>query len=101
VFGRRDKHSLTPPDLSSDPEGREVLRMWVKPEWSQVEVALQTAHPDPAAWGIALVDIARHAAKAYALNGKFPEDTALARIKQAFDAEWTSPTYAPTGRLAE
>jgi hypothetical protein len=75
--------------------------MWVKPEWAQVEVALQTAHPDPAAWGLALVDIARHAAKAYALNGTLQEDAALARIKQAFDAEWSSPTYVPTGRLVE
>ena len=75
--------------------------MWVKPEWAKVEVTLQTAHPDPAAWGIALVDLARHAAKAYALNGKLAEDAALARIKQAFDAEWSSPTYVPTGRLAE
>jgi len=75
--------------------------MWVKPEWSQVQVALQTAHPDPAAWGIAIVDIARHAAKAYGLNGSFAEDAALARIKQALDAEWSSPTYVPTGHLAK
>lgn len=75
--------------------------MWVKPQWSQVEVTLQTASPDPAAWGIALADIARHAAKAYALNGTMPEEVALRRIKQVFDAEWASPTYAPTGRLAE
>jgi hypothetical protein len=75
--------------------------MWVKPKWSQVEVALLTASPEPAVWGIALVDIARHAAKAYALNGNLPEEVALARIKEGFDAEWSSPTYVPTGRLSE
>ena len=38
-----------------------------------------------------LVDIARHAAQAYARAG---EDRArvLARIKELFDAEWSSPT---------
>jgi hypothetical protein len=75
--------------------------MWVKPKWSQVEVALLTASPEPAVWGIALVDIARHAAKAYALNNKISEEAALARIKEGFDAEWSSPTYVPTGQLTE
>jgi hypothetical protein len=64
-------------------------------------VALETNHPDPSVWGIALVDIARHAAKAYALNGAISESDALVRIKQLFDAEWSSPTELPEGKLQE
>jgi hypothetical protein len=41
-----------------------------------------------------LVDVARHAAKAYAKEGQDPE-VVLARIRQIFDAEWSSPTDTP------
>jgi hypothetical protein len=64
-------------------------------------VALMKDHPDPSVWGIALVDIARHAAKAYALDGGISESEALRRIKQLFDAEWSSPTEMPEGRLLD
>jgi len=38
-----------------------------------------------------LVDIAKHAANAYANEGADPESV-LAQIRAAFDAEWSSPT---------
>ena len=55
------------------------------------------AWADPAAWGLLLVDVARHAAKAYETQGRDPTE-ALARIREGFDAEWTWPTdeAAPT-----
>ncbi len=37
-----------------------------------------------------LVDIARHASKAYASEGQDPE-VVLARIREFFDAEWEKP----------
>jgi len=101
MFGRSKLNSLEPPALASDKSAREVLRMWVRPEWSRMQVALSTNHPDPAVWGIALVDIARHVAKAYELAGTVPENEALRRIKQLIDAEWTAPTDMPEGRLRE
>jgi hypothetical protein len=39
-----------------------------------------------------IVDIARHASKAYAGGDTAREREVLARIKQAFDAEWQAPT---------
>lgn len=66
-----------------------------------MQVSLLTHNPDPHAWGIALVDIARHAAKAYALSGQFSENEALQKINQVFDAEWDAPTDFPEGRLKE
>jgi hypothetical protein len=38
-------------------------------------------------WGILLVDIARHAARAYARESNYTEDEALGRIIEMFDAE--------------
>ena len=101
MFGKSDRNALEPPALASDKSAREVLRVWVKPEWSQMQVALLTNHSDPAVWGIALADIARHVAKAYELSGTVPENEALSRIKQLIDAEWTAPTDMPEGKLRE
>jgi hypothetical protein len=55
------------------------------------QLTLKTQWDDPGAWGLLLVDIARHAAQAYARNG-VGRDQALARIKELFDAEWSRPT---------
>jgi hypothetical protein len=43
-------------------------------------------------WGLLLVDIARHAARAYAREGACTEDEALARIVDMFEAEISRPT---------
>ena len=43
-------------------------------------------------WGLLLVDIARHAARAYARESGYTEDEALARIVDMFDAEIARPT---------
>jgi hypothetical protein len=74
--------------------GIEVLRVLAMPDGGQ-EVRLQTAWEEPAAWGLLLVDVARHVAKAYA-NAGHDEAETLARIRQFFDAEWSHPTDTPT-----
>ena len=44
-------------------------------------------------WGLLLVDIARHAARAYAREGGFTEEEeALTRIVDMFEAEIARPT---------
>jgi hypothetical protein len=43
-------------------------------------------------WGLLLVDIARHAARAYARESEFTEEEALARIVEMFEAEIARPT---------
>jgi hypothetical protein len=92
MFGKRKSASeLDPPPLAhADPEATEVLRIWTAPGEGP-HVTLRTTWEDPAAWGVMLVDIARHAANAYAKEGGKREE-ALARIKTLFDAEWSSPT---------
>ena len=39
-----------------------------------------------------LADLARHAARIYALETQVSEDDALQAIKDMFDAEWSRPT---------
>jgi hypothetical protein len=98
---KTSKQQLAPPPLANERDASEVLRAWILPDWSRMQVALQTQHDDPAVWGILLADVARHAAKAYELNGKYSENDALRRIRQVFDAEWSSPTELPEGFLRD
>lgn len=51
---------------------------------------------DPGLFGLALMDAARHGAKAYAQAVNISEEEALGRILEFFDAERANPTDAPT-----
>jgi hypothetical protein len=91
MFGKRQSAQvLDPPPLATEREAVEILRVWAAPNDAQ-QVTLRTNWSDPAAWGLLLVDVARHAARAYEREGQDPAE-ALARIRAGFDAEWSSPT---------
>lgn len=86
--------SLPPPPIANTiNDSKEVLRVWAAPNFPQ-QLTLNTTWENPGAWGIMLVDIARHAAKAYQKEG-YDEKETLNRIKLLFDAEWASPTDVP------
>ena len=76
--------------LNENPASTEILRVWSDTNAGQY-FSLHTTWNDPAAWGILLVDIARHAARAYANEGADYDDI-LDRIKKGLDVEWSSPT---------
>ena len=101
MFGRLPKLSLKPPPIAAATGAAEVLRAWILPGWTKMQVTLQPRHDDPAVWGMLLVDVARHAAKAYALESRYSESEALRRIKQVFDAEWATPTDLAEGFTRE
>jgi hypothetical protein len=85
---------LEPPPLaSSDPTAEEILRVWSSPTRAY-QLTLRTHWDDPGAWGILLVDIAKHAAQAYARKGE-DRCAALRRIVELFEAELSRPTDAP------
>ena len=65
-----------PPDVMGRDDATEVLR----------------AFDEPDVWGMLLVDVARHAARAYARESEFTEDEALRRIVEMFEAEIARPT---------
>jgi hypothetical protein len=80
-----------PPGVEQAPDAVEVLRLWVA-NGSQHVIVSTAQWRDPAAWGLALVDLARHIARAYEAGGGPPEADALARLREGFDAEWNVPT---------
>ncbi len=95
MFGKKKslKELDLPPVAKVNPEAIEVLRVWAAPGSPQ-QLTLRTCWADPGAWGLLLVDIAHHAAQAYEREGRDPDET-LARIRELFDAEWSSPTDDP------
>jgi hypothetical protein len=57
-----------------------------------LSIAFTRAFDEPDMWGLILVDIARHAARAYARENACTEDEALTRIVDMFEAEIARPT---------
>jgi uncharacterized protein DUF5076 len=92
MFGKpRNQNQLQPPPIAeNDPQAVEVLRVWAVPGSPQ-QLTLRTTWKDAGAWGLMLVDIARHVSHAYAKEGQDP-NAAIARIRELFDAEWEKVT---------
>ena len=74
------KEQPLPPDVIGRDDATEVLRAFEEPDM----------------WGLLLVDIARHAARAFARESGYTEDEALSRIVNMFEAEIARPTDAGT-----
>jgi hypothetical protein len=88
-----------PRPLVNEPKAVELARIWAVAGGGQ-HVSLTTKIiPDPAAWGILLVNLAKHVAMAYQQTKGLDANETLNRIKSAFDSEWTSPTDKPTGEV--
>ena len=79
-----------PPDVVERDDATEVLRAFVID--GGLSIAFMRAFEDPEMWGLLLVDIARHAARAYGRESEFTEDEALRRIVDMFEAEIARPT---------
>jgi hypothetical protein len=71
-------------------DATEVLRAFVID--GGLSIAFQRAFEEPDMWGLLLVDIARHAARAYARESDYSEEDALGRIVEMFEAEIARPT---------
>src|SRR5918997_998700 len=78
-----------PPDVI-EKGGVEILRASVVD--GAVSVALRRAFDDPFTWGVLLVDLARHAARVYAMETDVSEDDAMAEISAGIQAELDDPT---------
>jgi hypothetical protein len=84
------KEQPLPPDVIGRDDATEVLRTFVLE--GGLSIAFTRAFDEPDIWGMLLVDIARHAARAYARESEFTEDEALRRIVDMFEAEIARPT---------
>lgn len=78
-----------PPDVMGRDDATEVLRAFVVD--GGLSIAFTRAFEEPDMWGLLLVDIARHAARAYARETSCTEDEALARIVDMFESEIARP----------
>ncbi len=87
-----DTNGAISPPFGVGSEDQEILRVWVEGRDGGMRVSLVTAFDDPSTWGIALVDFARHVARAYARDTDLSEKEALNQIREMFDAEWSRPT---------
>lgn len=89
------------PDVAAaDQSALELLRVWAARGTQHVSLATHVWQ-DPAAWGVMLVDLAKHIANAYSQAQGIRSEDALARIRAGFDAEWGSSTDQPSGDVAE
>ena len=88
------KQQPLPPDVESRDDAIEVLRAFVVD--GGLSIAFTRAFDEPDMWGLLLVDIARHAARAYGRESEFSEDEALKRIIEMFEAEIARPTDTGT-----
>jgi hypothetical protein len=84
------KEQPLPPDVIGCDDATEVLRAFVVD--GGLSIAFTRAFDEPDMWGLMLVDIARHAARAYARESTMTEDEALRRIVDMFEAETARPT---------
>jgi hypothetical protein len=84
------KEQPLPPDVIDRADATEVLRAFVVD--GGLSIAFTRAFEEPDMWGLLLVDVARHAARAYARESEYSEEEALARILDMFEAEINRPT---------
>jgi hypothetical protein len=88
------KEQPLPPDVIGREDATEVLRAFVLD--GGLSIAFMRAFEEPEMWGLLLVDIARHAARAYARESDYTEEQALAQIIEMFEAEIARPTDTGT-----
>ena len=88
------KEQPLPPDVVDREDATEILRAFVLD--GGLSIAFTRAFEEPDMWGLLLVDIARHAARAYARESAYSEDDALSRIVEMFEAEIARPTDVGT-----
>jgi hypothetical protein len=84
------KEQPLPPDVIGRDDATEVLRAFVLD--GGLSIAFMRAFEEPDMWGLLLVDIARHASRAYAKESAYTEQEALTRIIDMFEAEIAHPT---------
>jgi hypothetical protein len=89
-----------PNAAESDSKAIELVRVWVAHGGQHVSLATNV-WSDPAAWGIMLVDLAKHIASAYQQRNGDNFASILKRIREGLDAEWNTATDEPSGNIQD
>jgi hypothetical protein len=87
-----------PSVAGGDSNAVELLRVWAAQGKQHVALATRV-WDDPAAWGIMLVDLAKHIASAYQQTEGKDYGDVLSRVREGFDAEWETATDEPSGSV--
>ena len=88
---RADENELPIPSAAERAEKAvEMARIWIV-DGDQHVVISPNLWKDAAAWGLMLVDLAKHVASAYEAQGH-ERAAVLKKIHEAFEVEWESPT---------
>jgi hypothetical protein len=89
-----------PEAAATSDNARELTRVWAAN--GAMHLSLATGlWKDPATWGIVLVDLARHVARAYEQTTGTPAADTLKRIFEGFEAERSKPTDSPIGSITK
>jgi hypothetical protein len=83
--------ALQAPPSALEHGGTEILRAAILTS-GELQVTLRRAFDDAEVWGMLLADVARHAARIFAVEAQVDEEAALERIRLMFEAELDSPT---------
>jgi len=85
---------LAPPhSIHGASHATELVRIWIVDGNQHISIT-GNLWKDLAAWGLMLVDLAKHVANAYAAQGQ-DRDAALNRVLAGFRAEMEMPTDEP------
>jgi hypothetical protein len=91
VAAKKLRELPVPPAATTDPNAFEMARIWAAHNKQHVILNINANH-DPAAWGLLLVDLARHIANIYHQEQGHSVEKVLARIREGLEAEWDQPT---------
>ena len=88
-----------PRAVANDPKAFEIARLWVVAGGGQHVSLTTNIVGDSKAWGIMLVNLAKHVANAYHQARGIDAAQTLNGIKAAFDAEWAKPSTNPANKV--
>ncbi|MFI5001823.1 MAG: DUF5076 domain-containing protein [Reyranellales bacterium] len=91
---------VIPDPAQKDPKSLEVVRAWIADGGLHVSLR-PDVWSDVGTWGILLADLARHVANSFEQQKGLDRATTLKRIKALVDAELSSPTDEPSGRIID
>lgn len=89
-----ERDLAVPPTVAADASTSEILRVWTSDKGEQVTLRVDLFAP--AAWGLVLVDVAKHVAHAYARRGGMTANQAFSEVLSGFIAEIGQATDDPT-----
>lgn len=90
-----------PRQIANEQMAIEIARIWIAAGGGHHLSLTTNLVGDPKAWGIMLVNLAKHVANAYHQSRGADPEQMLAGIKAAFDAEWANPTNQLGGEVVK